>query len=53
MYEIKGRETKVTISRTVSYAEAFLQILSGGNVEEYIRKKVEQCSIPVSKKGDD
>ena len=40
MYEVKGRETKVTISRTVSYAEAFLQILSGGNVEEYIKKKI-------------
>ena len=53
MYEVKGRETKVTISRTVSYAEAFLQILSGGNVEDYIKKKIEQCSVPVSKEGGD
>lgn len=49
MHEIKGRATKVTISRTASYADAFLQILSGGNIEEYIKKKIEQCSVPVSK----
>ena len=49
MHEIKGRATKVTISRTVSYADAFLQILSVGNVEEYIKKKIEQCSVPISK----
>ena len=53
MHEIKGRATKVTISRTASYADAFLQILSGGNVEEYIKKKIEQFSVPVSKKGSD
>ena len=53
MYEIKGREAKVTIVKTVSYAEVFLKILSGGNIEEYIKKKIEECSIPVSKKGDD
>ena len=49
MYEIKGRETKVTIVKRISYAEAFLQILSGGNVEEYIKKKIEQCSVLISK----